>query len=75
MLWKLNFIEFWVLNSITEFERKIEIKNKFAEAKTLIKNKFVEAKTLDGEEQHLTLEVSTSRTAHAEREGENTPTK
>jgi hypothetical protein len=27
MLWNLNFITIWVLNSITEFERKIENKN------------------------------------------------
>jgi hypothetical protein len=36
------------------------------------KSKFVEAKTLNSEEWHLTLEMSTSETAHAGRERENT---
>jgi hypothetical protein len=52
------------LKSITEFERKIENNNNFAEAVTL-----------DDQEQHVTLEMPTSRTAHAERERESTPTK
>jgi hypothetical protein len=34
MLWKLNFIIILVLNSITEFERKIENKIHFAKANT-----------------------------------------
>jgi hypothetical protein len=40
-----------------------------------IKIHFVEAKTLNGQEQHLVLEMPTSRMAHTERERENTPTK
>jgi hypothetical protein len=36
---------------------------------------FAEAKTLDGLEWHLALEMPTSRTAHTERERENTPAK
>jgi hypothetical protein len=52
------------LKSITEFEQKIEHNNNFAEAVTL-----------DDQEQHLTLEMPTSRTAHAKRERESTPTK
>jgi hypothetical protein len=36
---------------------------------------FAEAKTLDDRERHLALEMSTSRTAHADRERENTPVK
>jgi hypothetical protein len=53
-----------VLNSITEFERKIE--NKII---------FVEVGTLDNQEWHLALEMSTSRMAHAERKRENIPAK
>jgi hypothetical protein len=36
------------------------------------KNTFVEVKTLDGQEQHLALEMPTSRTAHVGRERERT---
>jgi hypothetical protein len=39
---------------------------------------FVEAKTLDGQEQHIALEMPTSRTTHAKRERrerESTPAK
>jgi hypothetical protein len=35
----------------------------------------VKAKTLDDQEWHIALEMPTSRTAHADRERENTPTK
>jgi hypothetical protein len=59
---KLNFITNLVLNSITEFERKIE-------NKTI----FVEVGTLDDQERHLALEMPTSRMTHAKRERENTP--
>jgi hypothetical protein len=39
MLWKLNFIIILVLNSITEFERKIENKNNLRKQKhSTIKN-------------------------------------
>jgi hypothetical protein len=34
MLWKLNFITIWVLNSITELEQKIGNKNTYVEAIT-----------------------------------------
>jgi hypothetical protein len=34
------------------------------------KNTFAEVKTLDGQEQHLALEMPTSRTAHVGRERE-----
>jgi hypothetical protein len=45
------------MNLITEFERKIENKNNFAEAVTL-----------DDQEWHLALGIPTSRMAHVERE-------
>jgi hypothetical protein len=49
---------------ITKFEWEIGNKNIFAEAGTL-----------DDQEQHFTLEMATSRMAHAERERESTPVK
>jgi hypothetical protein len=52
------------LNLITKFEREIGNKNIFAEAGTL-----------DDQERHFTLEMATSRMAHAERERESTPVK
>jgi hypothetical protein len=39
MLWKLNFITIWVLNSITEFEQKVENKNDLQKQKqSTVKN-------------------------------------
>jgi hypothetical protein len=64
MLWKLNFITIWVLNLITKFERKIENKNILRKREHLM-----------NQEQHLALEMPTSRMAHAERERERTPAK
>jgi hypothetical protein len=58
MLWKINFIVIWVSNSIIEFERKIENKNNLRK------------RTLIDQEWHLSLEMLSSRTAHAERERE-----
>jgi hypothetical protein len=63
MLWKLNFITTWVLNSITEFEWKKENK------RDLLK------RTLIDQEQHLALEIPTWETAQAGWERENTPIK
>jgi hypothetical protein len=56
MLQKLNFITNWVSNLVTEFERNMENKN------ILWKWSLVD------QERHLTLEMSTSRMAHAKRE-------
>jgi hypothetical protein len=50
------------LNSIIEFEWRIENKIHFAEVKTL-----------DGQERHLALEMPTSRIVHAKKERESTP--
>jgi hypothetical protein len=49
---------------ITEFERKIENKNILQKQEHLM-----------NQEQHLALEMPTSRTAHAEKERERTPAK
>jgi hypothetical protein len=53
MLWKLHFITNWVLNSIIEFDRKIENKNDLRKRR------------VDDLEWHLALEMPTSETAHA----------
>jgi hypothetical protein len=66
MIWKLNFITIWVLNLVTEFERKMENKN------ILWKWSLVD------QEWHFALKMSTSETAHTGREGEretHTPAK
>jgi hypothetical protein len=52
------------LNLITEFERKIENKNILQKQEHLM-----------NQEQHLALEMLTSRTDHAEKERERTPAK
>jgi hypothetical protein len=52
------------LNSITEFEWKIENKNILQKQKHSM-----------NQEQHLALEMPASRTAHVERERESTPAK
>jgi hypothetical protein len=54
--------KFWI--RLQSFKRKIENKNIF-----------VEAKTLNDRDWHLDLEMMTLRTAHADRERENTSTK
>jgi hypothetical protein len=59
MLWKFNFVAIWVSSLITEF---------WAEDKKY--KHFTEVGTLDVQEQHLALEILTSRTAHSERERE-----
>jgi hypothetical protein len=57
MLWKLKFITIWVLDSITEFERKIENKN------------ILGKRSLIDEERHIALEMPTSEMAHTGRGG------
>jgi hypothetical protein len=64
MLWKLNFIIIWVSNSITEFCAEEEDKN--------ILRKWQHT---TNQERQLALEMSTSRTAHTERERERAPAK
>jgi hypothetical protein len=54
-------LEFWIW--LQSFNQKIENKN------------ICESETLVDRERHLTLEMSTSRMAHANRERENTPIK
>jgi hypothetical protein len=63
MLWKLNFIIISILNSITEFERKI--KNK----RNLWKWSLNELK------RHLAIGMPCSEMAHTERKRENTHAK
>jgi hypothetical protein len=63
MLWKLNFITNWVLNSITEFWP--EDMNK----------RYLWERTLVDQEWHLVLKMPISETAHIERRRENTPAK
>jgi hypothetical protein len=66
MLWKLNFITIWVLDSITEFERKMENKN------------ILRKRSLIDQERHIALEIPTSEMTHTRRGGgerENTPAK
>jgi hypothetical protein len=63
MLWKLNIITNWVLSLIAEFEQKIENKNDLWK------------RALNEREQHFSLKVLTSETAHTGRERENTPAK
>jgi hypothetical protein len=58
MLWKLNFITIWVLNSITEFWAEDE--NKTA----------LQKQSLIDQERHLALEMPTLETAHTRRERE-----
>jgi hypothetical protein len=57
MLWKLNFITIWVLDSITEFERKMENKN------------ILRKRSLIDQERHIALEIPTSEMAHTGRGG------
>jgi hypothetical protein len=63
MLWKLYFIIIYVLNSITQFDQKMENKN------------ILWKWSLINRESHLSLERLTSRMAHAKRERESTPAK
>jgi hypothetical protein len=60
MLWKLNFITIWVLNSIIEFWAEDKHKTDLRK------------QSLIDQEWHLTLDVPTSEPLHAGRERERT---